>query len=283
MSGKISKIDTINIPPNWRGQLERQLVPDEALLASFEPDLDAKLHFAGSVVALTQQRILFLNSCRQGESNGAETTSQGNWRSWALNQVTDLRIREFGGMGALELLGPTALEATWQYTMARSTAAHQFVQAVKNSLSVDGPMRAHDQSLASAATICPSCGAKIQPPQTVCESCTPTAAPPPVRSLWRLGRFARPRALTIAIGVTLTLASIAFGLVPPYLTIPLVNILRDTGHPAKFSVVPWYLVAMFGAGVISWMLGWAKTYILARVSEQVSADLRNATYAHLQR
>ncbi len=31
------------------------------------------------------------------------------------------------------------------------------------------------------------------------------------------------------------------------------------------------------------MLAWAKTYILARVSEQVSVDLRNATYAHLQR
>src|SRR3954454_13724963 len=40
---------------------------------------------------------------------------------------------------------------------------------------------------------------------------------------------------------------------------------------------------MFGAGVMAWMLSWAKTYVLARVSERVSADLRNQTYAHLQR
>ncbi|HEX5471897.1 MAG TPA: ABC transporter ATP-binding protein, partial [Lacipirellulaceae bacterium] len=215
--------------------------------------------------------------------SGRESTSAAKWRTWPLDQLADLRLREAGGLGMLELLSPNALLSTWHYTMAKSAAAHQFAQAFKSNMAVDAPSRSRGQAMDSAVAICPSCGAKIEPPQTICESCAPSAAPPPVRSLWRLGRFARPRALTIAIGVTLTLASIAFGLVPPYLTIPLVNILRHTGHPTEFRVVPWYLAAMFGAGVISWMLGWAKTYILARVSEQISADLRNATYAHLQK
>lgn len=90
----------------------------------------------------------------------------------------------------------------------------------------------------------------------------------------------------IIVGFLLTLASTAAGLVPPYITIPFLNnvlIPRQNGLPVDFSVVPWYLAALFGAALLAWALSWAKTYVLARVSEQVSADLRNTTYAHLQR
>ena len=58
---------------------------------------------------------------------------------------------------------------------------------------------------------------------------------------------------------------------------------RQNGLPVDFDVVPWYLAGLFGAAVLAWLLSWAKTYVLARVSEQISADLRNETYAHLQR
>ena len=34
-------------------------------------------------------------------------------------------------------------------------------------------------------------------------------------------------------------------------------------------------------GVLAWMLGWARTYMLALVSERIGADLRTATYEHL--
>ena len=90
----------------------------------------------------------------------------------------------------------------------------------------------------------------------------------------------------IALGFALTLASTAAGLVPPYLTMPLLNnvlIPRQNGLPVDFGVVPWYLAGLFGAALLAWLLGWAKTYVLARVSERISADLRNETYAHLQR
>ena len=47
--------------------------------------------------------------------------------------------------------------------------------------------------------------------------------------------------------------------------------------------MPWYLAGLFGAAILAWLLSWGKTYVLANVSEQISADLRNNTYAHLQR
>jgi ABC-type multidrug transport system fused ATPase/permease subunit len=40
---------------------------------------------------------------------------------------------------------------------------------------------------------------------------------------------------------------------------------------------------MLLAALLSWVLSWAKTYVMATISERISADLRNATYAHLQR
>jgi ATP-binding cassette subfamily B protein len=38
---------------------------------------------------------------------------------------------------------------------------------------------------------------------------------------------------------------------------------------------------LFASGLLAWGLGWAKTYILALVSERIGSDLRTTTYEHL--
>ena len=117
-----------------------------------------------------------------------------------------------------------------------------------------------------AVSICPSCGATIEPPSTVCEACTPTASPPPVRSLWRLVRFARPRAAMITLGLILTLASTAATLVVPYITMLLINNVltpHEQGQAVDFNLVKWYLGALVGSALLAWMLNWAKTYSLS--------------------
>jgi ATP-binding cassette, subfamily B, bacterial len=286
VTGTISKIDTSAIPPIWRDQLDVHLEPGEHLVAFFEPDLDGRLEFTDGLVVLTDRRLLSLVDVAPRSSSGAVSVTPAKWRSWHLNRVTTLRMREAAGLGMLELVGPTALEGSWQYTLAKSASALPFVHAFQELSTAGATKKTERQTAPQVATICPSCGAKLEPPQTVCEACFPAAAPPPVRSLWRLGRFARPHAAMICLGFGLTLASTAAGLVPPYITIPLLdNVLspRQNGLPVDFKVVPWYLAALFGAAVLAWLLSWAKTYILARVSEQISAGLRNDTYAHLQR
>jgi ATP-binding cassette subfamily B protein len=263
------------MPSVWRPEVTAQLAAGEEPVGWFEPDLNSDLDFAAGLLVLTDRRLL-----------AASGTADRSWRTWRLADIAKLRARDAAGVGALDLLGRSALEATWQYTAAKSAAAHLFVGAFDRVASESTDRKAVAHSDQTAVTVCPSCGAKIEPPRTVCESCTPSAAPPPVRSLWRLGRFARPRAAMIVLGFALTLASTTAGLVPPYLTMPLMNnvlVPRQLGLPVDFGVVPWYLAGLFGAALLAWMLSWAKTYVLARVSEQISADLRNETYAHLQR
>jgi ATP-binding cassette subfamily B protein len=102
--------------------------------------------------------------------------------------------------------------------------------------------------------------------------------------LLRLLRFAKPYRGQLAAGFGLTLASTAATLVPPYLTIPLMDevlIPYQSGQAIDPTLVGWLLTGLFASAMLAWALGWAKTYILALVSERIGADLRTQTYEHL--
>jgi ATP-binding cassette subfamily B protein len=132
-----------------------------------------------------------------------------------------------------------------------------------------------------------------------------------VVGLFRLLRFARSHAGAIALGFVLTLATTAAGLVPPYLTMPLLDEvlipyqnqvetlrarpgldararqaaqdrIREEAAP-RFRKVPWLLLGLGGAAVAAWLLSWGQGYVMAKFSDRISADLRNQTYAHLHR
>ena len=110
----------------------------------------------------------------------------------------------------------------------------------------------------------------------------------PVRTwgLLRLWRFARPYQSQLLLGLGLTLASTAFTLVPPYMTMPLMDqvlIPFQNGQPIDPWRVALYLSGLLVAALLAWGLGWYKTYILALVSERIGADLRTTTYEHLMR
>jgi ATP-binding cassette subfamily B protein len=87
------------------------------------------------------------------------------------------------------------------------------------------------------------------------------------------------------LGIVLTLASTAAALVPPYLTMPLVDrvlIPKQAGEPIPFSQVLWYLSGLALAAILAWLLSWARSWTLAWVSERIAAGLRVKTYAHMQ-
>ena len=90
----------------------------------------------------------------------------------------------------------------------------------------------------------------------------------------------------IALGFGLSLAATATSLVPVYVQRPIIdNILapfQQTGA-RHFDRLPLYLSAMAAAAILTFLLAWSRNYVLAWVSERVAADLRNATYTHLQR
>ena len=272
------------IPEQWRGKLASQLAPGEELIAGFEFDLDGRLHYATGMVALTNRRFLATNVVNAGrrrskrraplvESNGAATP----WQSWTIVDGMQLSTVESGGVGTLELRDPNRRLAFWRYTAARSGTARSF-EAYWTSLKA---RRANVEVAEALPTVCPSCGQVITSDDRICAACAAQAPPPTASSLYRLLKFARRRAGMAVLGLFLTIVANAVGLIPPYLTGPLVdNVLnpRERGEAVNIHLVYFYLAGLFGAAIVAWLLNWARLYVTAWVSERIAADLRGDTY-----
>ncbi len=262
--------------PPTPSEIRIHLADGETLIACFEPDLDRRLHFVPGLVCLTEQRLFAHDSAGAG----------AGWQSWPLEALASLRAAEQGGAGTLEAVGPDGRLGHWRYTAGRSSAAQQFAE--RGRMAILRRNRAADPfgDIQVQGTVCPACGAIIAPDQDECPFCTAPPLPPPGRSLWRLTRFARPRAGYIGLGFSLMLGGTAASLVPPYLTIPLLDQVliphQTTGAPVDFDLAGLYLGGLALAAVFAWLLSWARTFVMAAASENIAADLRQQTYAHLQ-
>ncbi|WP_296509129.1 ABC transporter ATP-binding protein [Rhodoferax sp.] len=261
-----------DLPTLWREAVQKQLHPHENVLAVLEVDLDLQLHFVKGLVLLTNQRLL---AC-EGKSQV--------WSTWELQAGQTLHHHDHAGVGHLNLLDASALLGSWRFTLGQNLQAIRLVDQFQSQLesTVSG------KPLAQALTqVCPSCKAPLEPEQEECPVCTKVVhTPPSTWTLFRLWRFARPYRGQLLLGFVLTLLGTAANLVPPYLTMPLMdNVLIPFQNGQKIDpmVVGMYMGGLLGSSLLAWVLSWAKTYILALVSERIGADLRTTTYEHLLR
>ena len=259
-----SSSDDPALPPQgWRSPLQSQLQVGERLVAWFVPDLDARLHFSESFVALTDRRVL-------------HGLSPSDWKSWPLTPDSTITVRDRSGLCTLELLEPDARLAHWRFTLAKGAAAHRFVEhfdALRRGISLEEE--------APEERPCPSCGDPIPFGQVECPACSKVAAIPPTASLFRLVRFAKPRMLPIVVGFVLTLASTAASLIPIVLSVPLID---DVLVPGKhFDLVKWYLLGLAGRGDPGLALELGADVRGGLGSERIASDLGIETYEHLQK
>ncbi|MCL4471050.1 MAG: ABC transporter ATP-binding protein/permease [Gammaproteobacteria bacterium] len=261
-----------SLPDVWRAELEPQLADGEEVLAWLELDLDERLHFTRGLAVVTNRRLL---------SKGIEEPA---WRDWSYAKGLVLRRHDHAGVGILELHDTEARLACWRYTLGRNTAAMRLADHFEQQLA--GFVAGHPVSRQTEA-ICPNCKAPLLPGQEECPVCTKEIhTPPSTWTLFRLWRFAKPYSGQLLAGFLLTLASTAATLVPPYLTMPLMDkvlIPYQNGSPIDSGMVTLLLAGLLGSALLAWSLGWARTYILALVSERIGADLRTTTYDHLLR
>ena len=261
-----------SMPEVWRNDVTPRLAGGEEILAWLMVDLDAKLHFVQGVVVLTDRRIL---------AKGGDDTA---WRDWPYRAGLTLQRHDHAGVGSLALYDDQARLACWRYTLTHNIEALQLVDRFEQQLVAflsGQPVSRPKEG------ICPNCKAPLEPGQETCAICTKeTHVPPSTWTLFRLWRFAKPYNGQLLAGFLLTLASTAATLVPPYLTMPLMDkvlIPYQNGKPIDVPTVTLLLSGLLGAALLAWSLGWARTYILALASERIGADLRTTTYEHLLR
>jgi ATP-binding cassette subfamily B protein len=250
--------------------LQQRLAPQERVLAFIETNLDERLNFARHLLLLTEQRLLSLSSPSM------------EFHEFHLTQGISLRRSDHAGVGRLECFAGEKRQMHWSYTMAHDADATRLTQRFEQAL--DSRLTGREIEDAPAI-ICPKCLTPLTADQTECAFCEDESdAPTSSWVLLRLWRFAKPYKWQLLIGFLLMLASTAATLVPPYLTMPLMDkvlIPYQNGAPIDTAMVTLLLGGLFGSALLAWALGWAKTYILALVSERIGTDLRTITYDHL--
>ena len=251
--------------------LKPVLQAGETLLAWVETDLDAQLHFKPGMLVLTEARLLACDDRRQ-------------WQSWPLSAGLALRHFDHAGVGTLALEDATGRLAAWRFTLGQNVDAVGLLDAFERrieSLTSGLPPRPREEN------VCPQCKAVLEPGEEECPICSREIhTPPSTWTLLRLWRFARPYRRQLLAGFILTLIATAANMVPPYLSIPLMDdvlIPYQNGAPIDVMLVGKLLGGLLLSAIAAWALSWAKTYILALVSERIGADLRTTTYEHLLR
>ncbi len=278
------------LPEELRAAAAAELAPHESPLAWLELDLDTGLQFSRGLVVLTTRQLLAVEREEAADEAGPSSTVALRVRSWPLDRVEGLRAKDLGGTGRLELLGPDSLLCHWRFTIGRASAAHRIVNRFESAR--QGKLAGEEKLAEPATTVCPSCGAILAADQGTCPDCESAKSKPPVRSLYRLIGFAKTRKWSVLLGMALLVAGSYVGLLPTYLTIPLVDKVLLPAEAAKhltdsqtreyIRLAAMYLLGYAGISVLAWLLSWARTYVLARVGERIAVDLRNNTYSHMQ-
>jgi ATP-binding cassette subfamily B protein len=243
----------------------------EHILVTMEPDLNASLQFVSCRVILTTERMI------------SDSDGQG-WVSWPLQPGLTLHHSDHGGVATLALHDETGLLARWRFTMEQEVGALRFIQ---NFEKVQSARSGQPQAVDEAGPRCPSCQSPLSEASEECPVCHRELLEPiSTWVLFRLWRFAKPYKMQLLLGFVLTLASTAALMVPPYLSMPLMDeilIPQQTGAQIDTHDVIIYLSGLFAAAMAAWGLGWWRTYLLALVSERIGAHLRTATFDHLMR
>lgn len=259
-----------NAPEVWQAELNQQLSPTEQIVATLELDLDARLAFSPGLLVLTSLRLL------------ARSPDHEDWVAWSFKTGMSLRHSDHAGVGTLELHDASSRLACWRFTLGHNVAALRLTDRFTEQLT------AHLSGLPvppQEEAVCPTCKAPLAPDQEECPICSRELhEAPSTWTLFRLWRFARPYRNQLLAGFVLTLASTGATLVPPYLTMPLMDkvlIPYQNGQPIDTGIVALLLAGLLASALMAWSLGWARTYILALVSERIGADLRTTTYEHL--
>jgi ATP-binding cassette subfamily B protein len=261
-------------PSQWTRFLEgaNHPVKDlDSILAWVELDLDGHMRFEKSLLCLIPSGLIWVDGNRS--------------EFWPISSSMHLLHGDHAGVGHLKLESETSLLRIWYFTLAVNPQILRLQSSFKQLVRGDQVGQSSNDVSEYDKQVCPVCLSPKPANSDTCPTCDPEEdAPPSTWTLFKLWRFARPYKKELLLGFVLTLLSTGATLIPPYLTMPIMDhvlIPYEKGNPIDFDLASKYLFALFAAAIVAWGLGWWKTYLLALVSERIGADLRNTTFEHL--
>ena len=253
---------------------EAHLKGGEHITASFQTDLDASLHFHRGLIALTDRR---LGHAEEGRDEAM------TFRSWKLSEIDDLVLEELGPTAAIHLIQGGTQTYEWRVTSGCVREADAFLaryierkQALKRDFTSIALVELNETRII-----------EDDDDEDDEDPFEATRGKKHGSPLLRLLFFCRPWYRLLALGFLLTLASTAASLIAPWITMSLVdNVLiplqSNTNNPHVKHVYR-FAVNLGGAAMLTWLLSWASTFVVARLAERVTSRMRRETYEHLQK
>lgn len=247
---------------------ERRLEAGERILARFQTDLDASLHFHQGLLVLTDQRLLHVEKAKQDKPE---------FRAWNLDEIEELIVEEMGATAVVHLMQCGTSEWHWRITSGLVREADGFLARVADQRKIlrgdttrtTPPAKAEDEDEEPV----PGSSRKITGLKG--------------RPLIRLFFFSKPWLKLTALGFGLTVAASSMIQIPPLLTMKLMDDVlvpmqskTDDIHVHK---VYFFISLLAGTALLAWALNWAKTFVVARLAECVTSRMRRETFEHLQK
>ena len=265
-------------PPQIDNQarLQALLAPQENVQEALVVDLSHDLRFSPSSLVLTDTRLLALDG----------TTSAPAAQSWPLRPDLQLRMSDHAGVGTLELHDGQQRLALWRFTLQHQAQALRLQLRFAALCAALGTDQWHAVRTPTPTPCCPDRGQTLPPDSEEGPACA--RQPQEKSSTWvllRVGRFAKPYKGQLLLGLMLTLLGTAATLVPPYLTMPILDDIlipyQNNRQAIDPQLVALYLGGLLASAILAWGLGWARTWVMAKVSERIGADMRTTVYAHM--
>lgn len=232
------------------------------MVARLLTDLNADLHFHGGLIVLTNSRLLHVEPSKTGDGLG--------FRDWKLADVQDLTLEEMGPTAAIHLMQAGTSEWHWRITAGHLREVEAFISRFK------------DQRTSAATDL----EAAVEDEEDVFTTDKEVALKNSGQPLLRLLKFSGAWHKLMALGLGLTVASTGAGLIGPWLTMSLVDDvlipLQSATQEVHVKHVYQFAAGLLGAAVLTWLLKWATTYVVSRLAERVTSQMRRATFEHLQ-
>lgn len=232
------------------------------MVARLLTDLNADLHFHGGLIVLTNARLLHVEPSRTGDGVV--------FRDWKLAEVQELTLEEIGPTAAMHLMQAGVSEWHWRITAGHLREVEAFISRFKDQrggavADAEGTVEDEEDAFPADKEVVPKNSG--QP-------------------LLRLLKFSSSWHKLMALGLGLTVASTGAGLIGPWLTMSLVDDvlipLQSATQEVHIKLVYRFALGLLGAAVLTWLLKWATTYVVSRLAERVTSQMRRATFEHLQ-
>lgn len=254
---------------------ESRLTEGERITAHFETDLDASLHFHSGLIVLTDRRLMHIEQPRN---------ENVHFKAWKLPSIDDLVLEELGATACLHLIQGGTVAHEWRATSGCVREADAFLARFKErkqALLLDPVL---PSAVSSELVVADDDDDEDEDEPDPFASASKGIKRNP---LLRLLLFSRPWYKLLILGFLLTVASQAATLIAPWITMSLVDkvlipLQSDTERPHVKHVYR-FAVNLGGAALLTWLLNWGCTFVVARLAERVTSRMRRETYEHLQK